>query len=113
MTPAYAYGWGATGPSANNCQDPKPTPDILQETELTICSAEQSTQEGLVDGQLCAVGATSTTYSVIINHHSSTQDRKCYLVGRQWRPLVHQKRKPACPGGGHQLRPRLPHSASE
>ena len=75
---AHAYGWGATGPSGpvnaagqNTCQDPRPFPNILQETELTICTAEQSAayanNQGLVDGQLCAVGATSTTYSVNIN----------------------------------------------
>merc|ERR1719225_513660 len=73
MGMAYAYGWGSTGPSGpvvngdNTCQDPRPFPDILQETELTICTAEQSAayadNQGLVDGQLCAVGATSTTYS--------------------------------------------------
>ena len=47
--------------------------DILQETELTICSTDQST--GLDNSQLCARGETSSTEIVIINHHSLTQDR--------------------------------------
>merc|ERR1719445_2923304 len=66
---AYAYGWGSTGltgPAVGNVC-PKDFPNILQETELTICTAEQSAawpnNQGLVDGQLCAVGATSTSYS--------------------------------------------------
>merc|ERR1719468_1273538 len=69
MGMAYAYGWGSTGPTGpavgNVC--PKDFPNILQETELTICTAEQSAayanNQGLVDGQLCAVGTTSSTYS--------------------------------------------------
>ena len=75
---AYVYGWGATGPGANNCQDPPPTPTILQETVLSICSS----MEGLVlvDSQLCAVGSSSNTYFVIINHHSPTEDRKGHLI---------------------------------
>ena len=78
MGMAYAYGWGSTGPTGpavgNVC--PKDFPNILQETELTICTAAESEAypwpnnqgQGLVDGQLCAVGATSTTYSVNINN---------------------------------------------
>ena len=77
MGMAYAYGWGSTAPSGpvnaggqNTCQDPKPFPNILQETELRICTAAESaafsTQGGLVEGQLCTVGATSNVYSVHI-----------------------------------------------
>ena len=65
-----AYGWGATGPSGNDCKDPKPTKPILQETELTVCSELESTDNGIVDGQLCAIGASSITYSVIIKPNS-------------------------------------------
>jgi len=69
MGMAYAYGWGSTGttgPAVGN-QCPKEFPDILQETVLTICTAAQSAaydnDQGLLESQLCAVGATSSTYS--------------------------------------------------
>merc|ERR1712037_164569 len=71
MEMAYAYGWGFTGPSGpvnamgdNTCGDPRPSPNILQETELRICTAAEAyfTQGGLVEGQLCTVGATSNVY---------------------------------------------------
>ena len=76
MNPAYTYGWGLTGPN-NNCDYlPCPSSTILQETELRICNAAESDNEGLVDSQLCAVGATSAPYLVIIHLH---QDSKCYL----------------------------------
>jgi len=69
MGMAYAYGWGSTGPTGAPVGGvcPQAFPDILQETELTICTAAESeaydNNQGLVDGQLCAVGATSTSYS--------------------------------------------------
>ena len=76
MNPAYTYGWGLTGPenyfcdniACDNLPDPAQTtfPTILQETELRICDAGESDDEGLVDSQLCAVGATSAPYIVII-----------------------------------------------
>ena len=75
MTPAYAYGWGATIPSPT-CPLGVPTvPTILQETELRVCTAAESAayEYGngatyqLLDSQLCAVGATSTTYFVNID----------------------------------------------
>jgi len=65
MTPAHAYGWGATGPTADNCATPLPTPNILKETELRVCTEAESEffpATALLDQQLCAVGATSTTY---------------------------------------------------
>lgn len=69
MTPAYAYGWGATGPGPTaDCAD-KDTLNILQETELRVFT-EAEREEGfytgtaLLDNQLGAVGATSSTYSV-------------------------------------------------
>ena len=67
---AYAYGWGSTGHNGAPCLD-KTFPDVLQETELTICTAAQSAaynnNQGLLESQLCTVGATSDIYSVNIN----------------------------------------------
>ena len=64
---AIAYGWGAT--AATNCQSPPTPSNVLQETELTVgCTEAQASSIGGVDadGQLCAVGASSQIYRVII-----------------------------------------------
>ena len=71
MTPAYAYGWGATlqVPSTDCPVGNGPAvPAILQETELRVCTADESAARGLVEGQLCAVSATSATYFVTIDY---------------------------------------------
>ena len=69
MGMAYAYGWGSTGHNGAPCAD-KTFPDVLQETELRICTAAESeaysAQGPLLDSQLCTVGATSDIYSVNI-----------------------------------------------
>ena len=66
---AYAYGWGSTGTTSPTCAD-RTFPDILQETELRICTTAESVaynnDQGLLDSQLCTVGATSDVYSVNI-----------------------------------------------
>jgi len=66
MGMAYAYGWGSTGHNGAPCAD-KTYPDVLQETELRICTAAESeafsSQGGLLESQLCTVGATSDIYS--------------------------------------------------
>ena len=75
ITPAYAYGWGATECIYSFPDFPVPS-DILQETELTIgCPGLTNDGLNLDDSQLCAMGETSSTEIVIINHYSLTQDR--------------------------------------
>ena len=65
------YGWGNTGvgnnPDTNTCSLATANPNILQETQLRMCTAAESAAQGgqgLVDGQLCAVGTASSPYRV-------------------------------------------------
>ena len=65
------YGWGNTGvgnnPDTNTCSLATANPNILQETQLRMCTAAESASQGgqgLVDGQLCAVGTASSPYRV-------------------------------------------------
>ena len=66
------YGWGNTGvgndPGTGTCSPATADPNILQETQLRMCTAAESAAQGggqgLVDGQLCAVGTASSPYRV-------------------------------------------------
>ena len=60
------YGWGSTGgTSAMDCTPVTSFPDILQETQMRVCTAQETQdpatgQSVIEDYQICFIGDTGT-----------------------------------------------------